>query len=195
MFCLFNKINNQCLTLSLNNIFSLSLHVFFSTVAEYWIKKPINICRTRTGFDKGSLERLELLFRKTVGNEKEIRREDFKKIVTSKNVRFFVLCISLTFDISCNFINLNCHSFQPFFTERVFQIFDKDNSGSISLQEFIDAIHQFAGQSPEDKIKFLFKVYDLDGDGLIQHKELQHVMRACMEENGMQFSEDQVSFF
>jgi hypothetical protein len=24
--------------------------------------------------------------------------------------------------------------FQPFFTERVFQIFDKDNSGSISLQ-------------------------------------------------------------
>lgn len=53
--------------------------------------------------------------------------------------------------------------FQPFFTNRVFQIFDKDNSGSISLQEFIDAIHQFAGQSPEDKIKFLFKVYDIDG--------------------------------
>ncbi|XP_049548260.1 NADPH oxidase 5-like [Anopheles darlingi] len=121
--------------------------------------------RPRTGFDKSSLERLEQLFIKTVGNEKEIRREEFKKIVTSKN---------------------------PFFTERVFQIFDKDNSGSISLQEFIDAIHQFAGQSPEDKIKFLFKVYDLDGDGLIQHRELQHVMRACMEENGMRFSEEQI---
>lgn len=38
------------------------------------------------GFDKNSLERLEQLFRKTVGNEKEIRREDFKKIVMSKNV-------------------------------------------------------------------------------------------------------------
>ncbi|GAB0100610.1 uncharacterized protein DMENIID0001_166720 [Sergentomyia squamirostris] len=121
--------------------------------------------RPRTGFDKSSLDRLEHLFRKTVGNEKEIRREDFKKIVTSKN---------------------------PFFTERVFQIFDKDNSGSISLQEFIDAMHQFAGQSPEDKIKFLFKVYDLDGDGLIQHRELQHVMRACMEENGMRFSQEQI---
>lgn len=45
----------------------------------------------------------------------------------------------------------------------MFQIFDKDNSGSISLQEFLDAMHQFAGQSPDDKIKFLFKVYDLDG--------------------------------
>lgn len=53
--------------------------------------------------------------------------------------------------------------FQPFFTERVFQIFDKDNSGSISMQEFLDAMHQFAGHTPDDKMKFLFKVYDLDG--------------------------------
>ncbi|PSN47090.1 hypothetical protein C0J52_23521 [Blattella germanica] len=121
--------------------------------------------RPRCGIDKGNLEWLEQLFRQTVGNEKEIRRDDFKKIVISKN---------------------------PFFTERVFQIFDKDNSGSISLQEFIDAMHQFAGQSPDDKIRFLFKVYDIDGDGLIQHRELQHVMRACMEENGMKFSEDQI---
>lgn len=60
-------------------------------------------------------------------------------------------------------VSFNSIALQPFFTNRVFQIFDKDNSGSISLQEFIDAIHQFAGQSPEDKIKFLFKVYDIDG--------------------------------
>ncbi|CAB4066983.1 NOX5 [Lepeophtheirus salmonis] len=79
-----------------------------------------------------------------------------------------------------------------FFVERVFNIFDKDDNGSISLQEFIDAMHQFAGQSPDDKIKFLFKVYDIDGDGLIQEKELQHVMRACMDENGMTFDENEV---
>lgn len=121
--------------------------------------------RPRTGFDKSNLEWLEQLFRQTVGNEKEIRREDFKKILITKN---------------------------PFFTERVFQIFDKDNSGSISMQEFLEAMHQFAGKSPDDKIRFLFKVYDLDGDGLIQHRELQHVMRACMEENGMRFSEEQI---
>lgn len=54
----------------------------FQCVCVFFFHRP------RTGFDKSSLERLEQLFRKTVGNEKEIRREDFKKIVTSKNVRF-----------------------------------------------------------------------------------------------------------
>lgn len=140
--------------------------------------------RPKTGFDKTSLERLEQLFKKTVGEGKEIKRDDFKKIVISKNVRL----------ARFSWTKFNRKSSQPFFNERVFQIFDKDNSGTISLQEFIDAMHQFSGQTSENKIKFLFKVYDLDGDGLIQHEELQHVMRACMDENGMKFSDTQVEF-
>ncbi|XP_049880958.1 NADPH oxidase 5 [Pectinophora gossypiella] len=121
--------------------------------------------RSRAGFDRHSVDWLEELFRNTVGDQQEITREQFQRIVVSKN---------------------------PFFTERVFQIFDEDDSGTISLQEFIAAMHRFAGQTPDDKLRFLFKVYDLDGDGLIQHRELQHVMRACMEENGMQFSDEQL---
>ncbi|CAH2057944.1 unnamed protein product, partial [Iphiclides podalirius] len=125
----------------------------------------MGLYRPRVGIDKPSVDRLEQLFRQTVGDQKEITREQFQKIVVSKN---------------------------PFFTERVFQIFDEDNSGTISHHEFIAAVHRFGRQTPEDKIKFLFRVYDLDGDGLIQHRELQHVMRACMEENGMSFSDDQL---
>jgi Ca2+-binding EF-hand superfamily protein len=53
-------------------------------------------------------------------------------------------------------------------------------------------MHRFTGENPEDKIKFLFRVYDVDGDGLIQEKELEQVMRACMEENGMKFSDEQI---
>lgn len=30
------------------------------------------------------------------------------------------------------------------------------------------------------------------GDGLIQLRELEHVMRACLEENGIRFSEEQI---
>jgi hypothetical protein len=44
--------------------------------------------RPKTGFDKSSLEKLEQLFKKTVGEGQEIKRDDFKKIVISKNVRF-----------------------------------------------------------------------------------------------------------
>ncbi|XP_076624807.1 NADPH oxidase [Colletes latitarsis] len=138
-------------------------YVMSSQIIEFIAK--ISDRRPRAGFDSSSLEWLEKLFKQMVGNEKEIRREEFNKIVTSKN---------------------------PFFTDRAFQIFDKDNSGAISLQEFLDAMHQFAGKSPDDKIRFLFKVYDIDGDGSIQLLELEHVVRACMEENGMEFSEEQV---
>ncbi|KAL4709502.1 hypothetical protein ACJJTC_007233 [Scirpophaga incertulas] len=125
----------------------------------------VSSSRPRVGFDKHSVDQLEQLFRQTVGDQREITREQFRKILVSKN---------------------------PFFTERVFQIFDEDDSGAISLQEFIAAVHRFAGQTPDDKIRFLFEVYDLDGDGLIQPRELQHVMRACMEENGMSFSDAQL---
>ncbi|CAK1547572.1 unnamed protein product [Leptosia nina] len=125
----------------------------------------VSTSRPRAGIDKPSVDRLEQLFRDTVGNQREITRENFQKILVSKN---------------------------PFFTERVFKIFDEDNSGTISMHEFIAAVHRFGRQTAEDKIRFLFKVYDVDGDGLIQHRELQDVMRACMHENGMHFSEEQL---
>lgn len=42
--------------------------------------------RTRVGFDKSSVDRLEQLFMKTVGDQKEITKEQFRKIMESKNV-------------------------------------------------------------------------------------------------------------
>ena len=53
--------------------------------------------------------------------------------------------------------------FQPFFVERAFRIFDVDGNGTVSMSEFIDTMHKFAGQSSDEKLVFLFRVYDLDG--------------------------------
>lgn len=53
--------------------------------------------------------------------------------------------------------------FQVFFVERVFKLFDKDGDGLISQTEFIDTMFEFANQGPEEKVMFLFQVYDLDG--------------------------------
>ena len=86
---------------------------------------------------------------------------------------FHFPCITLyELDLNIDYFLL----FQPFFVERVFHIFDKDDNGSISLQEFIDAMHQFAGQSPDDKIKFLFKVYDIDGKIFYLSKFVIHLL-------------------
>lgn len=48
----------------------------------------LSFSRPPSGFDKKNLEWLEQLFRQTVGNEKEIRRDDFNKILITKNVSF-----------------------------------------------------------------------------------------------------------
>lgn len=52
--------------------------------------------------------------------------------------------------------------------ERAFRIFDKDGSGTVSLAEFIETMHQFSGQGEDEKISFLFKVYDLNGECTLQ---------------------------
>ena len=84
------------------------------------------------------MEHLESVFRSHLGKGKEeFTIAEFKKIVPSKN---------------------------PFFVERTFRIFDSDNNGTISVSEFIETMHQFAGQSTDEKLVFLFKVYDLDGE-------------------------------
>ncbi len=61
---------------------------------------------------------------------------------------------------------------QPFFVERAFRIFDRDSNGTVSMAEFIDTMHQFAGPSPDEKLVFLFKVYDLDGRQFKQSNEM-----------------------
>ena len=51
-----------------------------------------------------------------------------------------------------------------FFVEGAFRIFDKDGSGTVSLEEFLETMHQFCQQGEEEKLLFLFKVYDPNGE-------------------------------
>lgn len=54
-------------------------------------------------------------------------------------------------------------SVQSFFAERFFQLFDRDNSGYISLKELMDGLTLLTNGTEVDKLRFLFQVYDVDG--------------------------------
>lgn len=56
-------------------------------------KKKMNLLimfRVKSGFDSENLMWLEQLFRQTVGNEMEIKRDDFNKILITKNVSYIL---------------------------------------------------------------------------------------------------------
>lgn len=120
---------------------------------------------SKQGLTPRNLAHLEKIFREAVGDNKEIDLNNFKKIVQSRNM---------------------------FFVERMFRIFDADNSGAVSLEEFMRVMRSFSQQSPTEKLHYLFQVYDLNDDNTIQFSELRSVISECMKENGLIFSENEI---
>ncbi|XP_072173756.1 NADPH oxidase 5-like [Diadema setosum] len=78
---------------------------------------------------------------------------------------------------------------KSFFAERFFHLFDADGSGYISLDELMEGLYLLTKGDPVDKLRFLFSVYDVDGNGAIDHEELKVVLRACLQESAMTISE------
>lgn len=62
--------------------------------------------------------------------------------------------------------------------KRVIDIFDANKGGDIDFKEFVTGLSAFSSSSSaEDKLRFLFKVYDIDDDGFISNGELFLVLR------------------
>ncbi len=54
-------------------------------------------------------------------------------------------------------------TFQSFFAERFFALFDKDGGGTIDLAEMMEGLNMLTKGTKTEKLKFLFDVYDVDG--------------------------------
>lgn len=72
---------------------------------------------------------------------------------------------------------------EPFLAHRLFTYLDKDKSGYLSLREFINGLELIVNGSQEEKMEFLFKVFDVDGNGRIDFIELRMMLRCCLEES------------
>lgn len=67
---------------------------------------------------------------------------------------------------------------------RLMDVFDLDSDGTIDFQEFITGLSAFSGRtSRADKLKFAFKIYDIDKDGYIGNGELFIVMKMMVGKN------------
>eukprot|EP00126_Sphaerothecum_destruens_P007006 Sdes_comp19641_c0_seq1m11428 len=61
--------------------------------------------------------------------------------------------------------------------ERVISIFDEDGGGDVDFGEFMRTLSVFSTKSTKmQKLKFVFKIYDIDKDGYISNGELFQVL-------------------
>ncbi|XP_013395931.1 calcineurin subunit B type 1 [Lingula anatina] len=68
--------------------------------------------------------------------------------------------------------------------QRVIDIFDEDGNGEVDFKEFIQGVSQFSVKGDkESKLKFAFKIYDMDKDGFISNGELFQVLKMMVGNN------------
>uniref|UniRef100_A0A8C5H1P6 EF-hand domain-containing protein n=1 Tax=Gouania willdenowi TaxID=441366 RepID=A0A8C5H1P6_GOUWI len=64
--------------------------------------------------------------------------------------------------------------------DQVFRTFDKDNDGFLSVKEWIKGLSVFLRGTLDERIKYCFGVYDLNGDGYISREEMFHMLKSSL---------------
>ncbi|CAG0891634.1 unnamed protein product [Cyprideis torosa] len=68
--------------------------------------------------------------------------------------------------------------------QRVIAIFDADGNGEVDFKEFIQGVSQFSVKGDkESKLRFAFRIYDVDNDGFISNGELFQVLKMMVGNN------------
>lgn len=74
-------------------------------------------------------------------------------------------------------------------------IFDEDGGGDVDFQEFVSGLSAFSSKgNQEEKLRFAFKVYDIDRDGYISNGELFIVLKMMVGSNLKDMQLQQVCF-
>ncbi|KAI8825595.1 uncharacterized protein EV422DRAFT_513460 [Fimicolochytrium jonesii] len=68
--------------------------------------------------------------------------------------------------------------------QRLLAVFDRDGNGDVNFKEFILGLSAFSTKgNREEKLKFAFKIYDMDRDGFISNGELFLVLKMMVGNN------------
>ncbi|KAJ6134214.1 Calcineurin subunit B [Penicillium sp. IBT 18751x] len=81
------------------------------------------------------------------------------------------------------FLSLPQISSNPLAT-RMIAIFDEDGGGDVDFQEFVTGLSAFSSKgNKQEKLRFAFRVYDIDRDGYISNGELFIVLKMMVGNN------------
>lgn len=84
---------------------------------------------------------------------------------------------------------------QLLFNCSMIAIFDEDGGGDVDFQEFVSGLSAFSTKgNKEEKLRFAFKVYDIDRDGYISNGELFIVLKMMVGSNLKDMQLQQVYF-
>lgn len=66
----------------------------------------------------------------------------------------------------------------PALLDRIFDVLDKGETGSVDFREFVVGLSAFSRGSIKDRLEFSWKLYDLKGNQQISKEEMLTVLRA-----------------
>lgn len=70
------------------------------------------------------------------------------------------------------------------FAEHVFRVFDQNNDGVLDFRELIVSMSVMKRGDVNDRLKWAFNIYDIDGNGYITRDELFGILRAIEKLSG-----------